>query len=154
MYACHVLTAVERSDLICHSQSTLLVHDVLSRSLDRNNYVWGGLAFTSHSNRNKLKRLLSSPRRLLRVRISLPSVTTPTTASPPRTLFPSPPVKPVFSADVKYRSVHVERTFYSSGAVWESKWTSWAVRPNEPSGFRGRKELLNHALAALVTTCP
>ena len=31
---------------------------------------------------------------------------------------------------------------------------SWAVRPNdEPSGFRGRKELLNRA-SALVTTCP
>ena len=43
--------------------------------------------------------------------------------------------------------------FHSSGAVWESRWPSWAVRPNEPSGFRGRKELLNHALA-LVTTCP
>ena len=40
------------------------------------------------------------------------------------------------------------------GAVWESRrWTSWAVRPNEPSGFRGRKELLNRA-SALVTTCP
>ena len=36
---------------------------------------------------------------------------------------------------------------HSSGAVWESKWTSWAVRPNEPSGFRGRKDLLNHASA-------
>ena len=35
----------------------------------------------------------------------------------------------------------------------ESRWTSWAVRPNEPSGFRGRKELLNRA-SALVTTCP
>ena len=42
---------------------------------------------------------------------------------------------------------------HSSGAVWESRWTSWAVRPNEPSGFRGRKELLNRA-SALVTTCP
>ena len=42
---------------------------------------------------------------------------------------------------------------HSSGAVWESRWTSWAVRPNEPSGFRGRKELLNRA-PALVTTCP
>ena len=30
---------------------------------------------------------------------------------------------------------------------------SWAVRPNEPSGFRGRKELLNRA-SALVTACP
>ena len=26
-------------------------------------------------------------------------------------------------------------------------------RPNKPSGFHGRKELLNHA-SALVTTCP
>ena len=42
---------------------------------------------------------------------------------------------------------------HSSGAVWESRWTSWAVRPNEPSGFRGRKDLLNRA-SALVTTCP
>ena len=35
----------------------------------------------------------------------------------------------------------------------ESKWTSWAVRPNEHSGFRGRKDLLNRA-SALATTCP
>ena len=35
----------------------------------------------------------------------------------------------------------------SSGAV------SWAVCPNEPSGFRGRKNLLNRA-SALVITCP
>ena len=50
---------------------------------------------------------------------------------------------------------HVSPSYqvHSSGAVWESRWTSWAVRPNEPSGFRGRKELLNRALA-LVTTCP
>ena len=33
------------------------------------------------------------------------------------------------------------------------RWTSWAARPNEPSGFRGHKELLNCA-SALVTTCP
>ena len=42
---------------------------------------------------------------------------------------------------------------HSSGAVWESRWTSWVVRPNEPSGFRGRKDLL-HRASALVTTCP
>ena len=42
---------------------------------------------------------------------------------------------------------------HSSGAVWESRWTSWAVRPNEPSDFRGRKDLLNHA-SALVSACP
>ena len=42
---------------------------------------------------------------------------------------------------------------HSSGAVGESRWPSWAVRPNEPSGFRGRKDLLNRA-SALVTTCP
>ena len=42
---------------------------------------------------------------------------------------------------------------HSSGAVWESRWPSWAVRPNEPSGFRGCKAILNHA-SALVTACP
>ena len=35
----------------------------------------------------------------------------------------------------------------------ESRGGRWAVRPNEPSGFRGRKDILNHA-SALVTTCP
>ena len=45
------------------------------------------------------------------------------------------------------------RRVHSSGAVWESRWPFWAVRPNEPSGFRGRKDLLNRA-SALVTTCP
>ena len=38
---------------------------------------------------------------------------------------------------------------HSSGAVWESRWPSWAVRPNEPSGFREHKELLNHARIGL-----
>ena len=37
--------------------------------------------------------------------------------------------------------------------MWESRWPSWAVCPNKPSGFRGRKDLLNRA-SALVTTCP
>ena len=41
----------------------------------------------------------------------------------------------------------------SSGAVWESRWPSWAPRPNEPYGFRGRKVILNHA-HALVSACP
>ena len=45
------------------------------------------------------------------------------------------------------------RCDHSSGAVWESRWTSWTVRPNEPSGFRGRKAILNHA-SALVSACP
>ena len=49
--------------------------------------------------------------------------------------------------------IGIYRYIHSSGAVWESRWTSWAVRPNDPSGFRGRKELLNRA-SALVTTCP
>ena len=40
----------------------------------------------------------------------------------------------------------------SSGAVWESRWPSWAFRPNEPCGFRGRKAILNHA-HALVSAC-
>ena len=41
----------------------------------------------------------------------------------------------------------------SSGAVWESRWPSWAPRPNEPYGFRGRKATLSHA-HALVTVRP
>ena len=41
----------------------------------------------------------------------------------------------------------------SSGAVWESRWPSWAARLNEPSGFRGRKAILNHA-SALVSVGP
>ena len=47
-----------------------------------------------------------------------------------------------------------KRNSHSSGAEWESRWPSWAVRPNELSGFRGRKAmLLNHA-SALVAACP
>ena len=42
---------------------------------------------------------------------------------------------------------------HSSEAMWESRWPSWAVRPNEPSGFHGHKAILNHALA-LVSACP
>ena len=42
------------------------------------------------------------------------------------------------------------RHVHSSG---ESRWTSWAVRPNELSGFRGHKAILNHA-SALVSACP
>ena len=41
----------------------------------------------------------------------------------------------------------------SSGAVWKSRWPSWAFRPNEPYGFCGRKATLNHAYA-MVTVCP
>ena len=47
---------------------------------------------------------------------------------------------------------HVE-SHHSSGAVWESRWLSWVVRPNEPSDFRGRKAILNHA-SAVVSACP
>ena len=58
------------------------------------------------------------------------------------------------SEDIKHQFIIIIiLPFHSSGAVWESRWTSWAVRPNEPSGFRGRKDLLNRA-SALVTTCP
>ena len=49
--------------------------------------------------------------------------------------------------------MNAQSSGHSSGAVWESRWPSWAVRPNEPSGFRGRKAILNHA-SALVTACP
>ena len=50
-------------------------------------------------------------------------------------------------------TVYNQKFFHSSGAVWESRWPSWAVRSNEPSGFRGRKVILNHA-SALVSACP
>ena len=53
----------------------------------------------------------------------------------------------LFTAFCMYSAAH------SSGAVWESRWPSWAGRPNEPSGFRGRKAILNHA-HALVSACP
>ena len=33
----------------------------------------------------------------------------------------------------------------SSGAVWKSRWPSWAFRPNEPYGFCGRKATPNRA---------
>ena len=60
--------------------------------------------------------------------------------------------KQVYSRKV-YILMYININWHSSGAVWESRWPSWDVRPNEPSGFRGRKAILNHA-SALVSTCP
>ena len=51
---------------------------------------------------------------------------------------------------------HIKRckiNIMCSGAVRESRWLSWVVRPNEPSGFRGCKSILNYA-SALITACP
>ena len=56
-------------------------------------------------------------------------------------------------AGVRYKKWSPKFLSHSSGAVCESRWTSWAVRPDEPSGFRGRKDLLNRA-SALVSACP
>ena len=58
------------------------------------------------------------------------------------------------SEDIKQHYLPTYGSIHSSGAVqWESRWPSWAVRrPNEPSGFRGRKAILNHA-SALVSAC-
>ena len=61
-------------------------------------------------------------------------------------------LQPRYSKRVQ-KGMSLSLTSHSSGAVWESRWTSWAVRPNEPSGFRGRKDLFNHA-SALVSVCP
>ena len=36
------------------------------------------------------------------------------------------------------------RVNHSSGAVWESRWTSWAVRPNEPSGLLVSVDVKNY----------
>ena len=38
----------------------------------------------------------------------------------------------------------------SSGAVWKSRWLSWAACPNEPYSFCGRKATLNHAMSQFV----
>ena len=62
--------------------------------------------------------------------------------------FPTPSAKRYI-----YKPVLGVRTVHSSEAVWESRWPSWAVRPNEPSVFRGRKAILNDA-SALVSACP
>ena len=45
------------------------------------------------------------------------------------------------------------RNRHSSGAGLESRWPSWAVHPNKPYGFHGRKTILNHA-HDLVSACP
>ena len=52
-----------------------------------------------------------------------------------------------------YKESSTRVYIHSSGAVWKSRWPSWAPRPNEPCGFCGRKGTLNHAYA-LVTFCP
>ena len=49
-----------------------------------------------------------------------------------------------------WQDVKIPKTLHlvnlkSSGAVWKSRWPSWAFRPNEPYGFCGRKATLNHA---------
>ena len=49
----------------------------------------------------------------------------------------------------RYNRLEAEKRGFIVQELCESR----GGRPNEPSGFRGRKELLNHA-SALVTTCP
>ena len=53
----------------------------------------------------------------------------------------------------KKKKKEKKKKAYGSGVVRESRWPSWAFRPNEPYGFRGRKAILNHA-HALVSVCP
>ena len=52
------------------------------------------------------------------------------------------------SEDIKHQLIII----ISSGAVGGSMWPSWAVRPDEPYGFRGRKAILNH-VHAFVSAC-
>ena len=52
-----------------------------------------------------------------------------------------------------YKEMCLYNAGHSSGAVCESRWPSWAARPNEPYGFRGRKAIWNHA-HTLVSACP
>ena len=65
----------------------------------------------------------------------------------------SSPWNPLFHPPWVHVALRPQKRDPSSGAVWESRCPSWAVRPNEPSGFRGRKAILNHA-SALVSACP
>ena len=51
------------------------------------------------------------------------------------------PLTMLTPAQIKRKSLELRQRQHSSGAVWESRWPSWAVRPNEPSGFRGRKAI-------------
>ena len=53
----------------------------------------------------------------------------------------------------KIMFIHSSARFRAQELCEKSRWPSWAVRPNEPSGFRGRKAILNHA-SALVSACP
>ena len=56
------------------------------------------------------------------------------------------------SEDIKQHRKKTKTLKQSSGAVLKSRWPSWALRPNELYGFRGRKAILNHA-HALVSAC-
>ena len=77
----------------------------------------------------------------------------------PMSAFVSSPSQSVFLTDTffstnpHYFFVALCLMKQSSGAVWKSRWSSWAFRPNEPYGFRGCKAMLNHA-HALVSACP
>ena len=55
--------------------------------------------------------------------------------------------------EYKTHNARHQQQLRSSGAVWESRWPSWAPCPNETYGFCGRKATMNHAYA-LVTVCP
>ena len=59
-----------------------------------------------------------------------------------RCLTPSQPVR-------LYQGDSSSKRHTSSGAVWKSRWPSWAPRPNEPYGFCGPKATLNHAHAVV-----
>ena len=106
----------------------------------------------------QLTGLRTSGQRGIKILFSSPGCTM-LPPSPPRSHIHCPAYKSLHPPALLFMHQHfIQRVsklsaHHSSGAVWESRWPSWAVRPNEPSGFRGRKDFLNRALA-LVTTCP
>ena len=71
----------------------------------------------------------------------------------PELYYPEISLTPVISSRNHFYHRAISSWNHHSSAVWESRWSSWAVHPNEPSGFHGREELLNHA-SALVSACP
>ena len=48
--------------------------------------------------------------------------------------------------------IHVQ-VWPAYGVIVQELFESGGGRPNEPSGFRGRKAVMNHA-SALVSACP
>ena len=66
---------------------------------------------------------------------------------------PPPPHTQQWIAENLHSLDHSCCVCLSLSPIVQEQCESRGVRPNEPSGFRRRKDILNHA-SALVTACP